>query len=224
MAGTELAVAIVYDQALAGDQTQKRNQALDGVLEHYEPALYRMALRYSRNPADAEDALQDAYLSAIRHIGEFQGRSQLSTWLIKIVINAARMHLRRHYRHESVSIDESSRDEGLTLAERLIDATQSPEENCQETEFRRIVALLMKRLPKSQRTTFQLREIDGLSTREAANLLGISEGTVKTQLARARHKLGELLAGYADVRRPQRSRERKPKPKSAMRTPRLVTQ
>jgi RNA polymerase sigma-70 factor (ECF subfamily) len=209
MASTDIAVAIAYDQALVGEQRENRTEALDRALQHFEPVLYRMALRYSRNPADAEDALQDAYLSAIRHIDAFEGRSQLSTWLAKIVINAARMQSRRHSRHESVSLDHRSRDEGTTFAERLVDAGQSPEETCKETEFRRILIRLMKRLPKSQRAAFQVRELEGRSTREAAEILGISQGTVKTQLARARNKLGGLFAEYIGMPCPKRSRERK---------------
>jgi RNA polymerase sigma-70 factor (ECF subfamily) len=178
-------------------------EALDGVLQRYEPALYRMALRHLRNPADAEDALQDALLSALRHMGDFQGRSQISTWLTKIVINAARMQFRRHHRHESVSLDQGTHDEGMTYAERLVSGGTSPEEACRQRELYRILDDLLERLPASQRTVFQLRELEGLSTRETAQRLSISQGTVKTQLARARHKLGGWFKQYPGVPRPK---------------------
>src|SRR5258707_15859736 len=119
MASTNMASPIAYEEAIVVDRAADRTEELERVLTRCEPALYRMALRYSRTPADAEDALQDAMLSAVRHIGEFEGRSQLSTWLTKIVINAARMQFRRRYRHESVSLDQSPNDEGPTYADSL---------------------------------------------------------------------------------------------------------
>lgn len=211
MVGTNVALAIAYGPGPITEQKRNPAGALDQVLERFGPALYRMALRYSRNPADAEDALQDALLSAVCYIGEFEGRSQLSTWLTKIVINAARMQFRRHHRHETVSIDQSAREEGPTYADSLMDYGPSPEETCKETELRQILGILMKRLPKSQRMVFQLRELDGLSTREAAHKLGLSQGTVKTQLARARSKLGALFTKYLPLAHPKHLRERRPR-------------
>jgi RNA polymerase sigma-70 factor (ECF subfamily) len=210
-----MASPIAYQEAIVVDRAANRTEELESVLTRCEPALYRMARRYSRTPADAEDALQDAMLSAVRHIGEFEGRSQLSTWLTKIVINAARMQFRRRYRHESVSLDQSPNDEGPTYADSLTDDGPSPEENCKDTELQRVLALLMKRLPKSQRIAFQLREVDGLSTREAAQALGVSQGTVKTQLARARGKLGAMLQQYAGLPGPKWSRMRTRPPKTS---------
>jgi len=149
-----------------------------------------MALRQLRNPADAEDALQDGLLSALRHIGDFEGRSQISTWLTKIVINSARMHFRRAHRHETMSFDQPSHEEGLTYADRLVSPSATPEDLCRQNELYGILDRLLLRLPESQRAVFKLRELQGLSTRETAHKLQISQGTVKTQLARARRKLG----------------------------------
>jgi RNA polymerase sigma-70 factor (ECF subfamily) len=187
MASTNVMAAVEHEMRNSG--ALNPCEPLDGVFQRYEISLYRMALRQLRNPADAEDALQDALLSALRHIDDFEGRSQVSTWLTKIVINSARMQFRRRHRHETISFDQPSHDEGPSYAERLVSPRATPEELCRESELYSILDRLLMRLPESQRTVFRLRELQGLSTRETAHALSISQGTVKTQLARARAKL-----------------------------------
>jgi RNA polymerase sigma-70 factor (ECF subfamily) len=171
-----------------------RSQELDCVVSRYLPMFYKRALRFLGNAPDAEDAVQDALLSAYRHLGQFRGQSLLSTWLMTIVTNAALMQLRR--RHNGYfSLDQEQGEEGLTLSERLPDSKPSPEEVCSAVEARNRLAEGIERLSPKLRRAFQLRDIDGLTTKEAARALGVPEGTVKARLARARAKLSGIVCG-----------------------------
>jgi RNA polymerase sigma-70 factor (ECF subfamily) len=165
----------------------ERAQELDGVVSRYLPMFYKRAFRFLGNMPDAEDAVQDALLSAYKHLGQFRGQAQLSTWLTTIVTNAARMKLRR--RDSYLSLDEEQGDDGLTFSERLPDSRPSPEELCSAAEARERLVEGVRELSPKLRRTLQLRDIDGLTTKEAALVLGIPHGTVKAQLARARAKL-----------------------------------
>ena len=170
----------------------ERSQELDCVVSLYRPMFYKRALRFLGNAPDAEDAVQDALLSAYRHLGQFRGQAQLSTWLMTIVTNAARIQLRR--RHSGYfSLDQEQGEEGLTFSERLADSKPSPEEVCFTVEARNRLVEGVQRLSPKLRRTFQLRDIDGLTTKEAAHVLGIPQGTVKAQLARARAQLAGIM-------------------------------
>jgi RNA polymerase sigma-70 factor (ECF subfamily) len=166
---------------------------LAGAVSRYSPMLFRVALRRLRNVQDAEDAVQDALLSACKGIGQFEGRSQLSTWLTRIVVNAAGMKLRRHPRREMVSLDENHESEGAMLANELIDGRPSPETLCAQTETSETLRLAIAQLPPKLRSALQLRDLGGLSTREAADALGISSTSLKSRLLRARVGVSLLL-------------------------------
>ena len=172
----------------------ERAQELDCVVSRCLPMFYKRALRFLGNAADAEDAVQDALLSAYRHLGQFRGQAQLSTWLMTIVTNAARMQLRR--RHSgNFSLDQEQGEEGLTFSERLADSKPSPEEVCSTVEARSRLMEGAQRLSPKLRRAFQLRDIDGLTTKEAAHVLGVRQETVKAQVARARAKLAGIMRG-----------------------------
>src|ERR1700716_2961172 len=109
---------------------------MQDVLSRYLPLLYRTAYRYLGNAADAEDAVQDALLSAYKHLDQFRGQAQISTWLVAIVSNCARMQLRRRPRQIHVSLNEQFGDEeGYTVSERLVDGAPSPEEEYRKAEL-----------------------------------------------------------------------------------------
>jgi RNA polymerase sigma-70 factor, ECF subfamily len=157
------------------------------------PSFYRSAYRLLGNSADAEDAVQDALLAAYKHLDQFRGQAQMSTWLTSIVCNCARMKLRSRPRHVHVSLDEPiGEDRELSLSDQLADSGFSPEDQCRGSELNRHLRTLMPQLSPTLRKTFQLRELEGLSIRETAAILGVPPGTVKAQLARARKKLGQL--------------------------------
>ncbi len=167
---------------------------LPAVLSLRLPSFYRCALRLLGNAADAEDAVQEALLAAYRHIEQFRGQAQLTTWLTTIVRNCALMQLRKRPRQIQVPLyDHIGEGQKCSISERLADPRPNPEDACRNSEFtahlRKCAALLS---PSLQRT-FQLRVVDGLSIFETAQVLGLPEGTVKARLARARRKLARYM-------------------------------
>jgi RNA polymerase sigma-70 factor (ECF subfamily) len=187
-----IATFIEGERAVRSGVFGERAQELDNVVSRYLPMFYKRAFRFLGNATDAEDAVQDALLSAYKHLGQFRGQAQLSTWLTTIVNNAARMQLRRRRRGSYLSLDEEQGEEGLTFSERLPDSKPSPEEICATAEARDRLVDGVKQLSPRLRQAFQLRDIDGLTTKEAALVLGVPQGTVKAQLGRARAKLAGI--------------------------------
>jgi RNA polymerase sigma-70 factor (ECF subfamily) len=163
---------------------------MQNVLSRRLPSFYRKAYRYLGNAADAEDAVQDALLSAYKHLDQFKGQSQMSTWLTTIVTNSALTQLRRRPRTTHLSLDERfGEEQEYCLSERLADCGPSPEDECRRSQLHGRLMQFVAELSPSLRKAFQLRELDGLTTKEAAHILGVPDGTVKGQLSRARAKL-----------------------------------
>lgn len=174
---------------------------LHHVLASQLPSLYRGAYRLLGNTADAEDAVQDALLSACKHFDQFRGESQISTWLTAIVFNSARMRLRRRRRHVHVSLDEPiGEDRQSSLSERLARPGPSPEDECRSSELTWRMRQFMTRLSPTVRRTFHLRAVDGLSIQETAEILGVPTGTVKARMSRARKQLKQLMEGSRQPR------------------------
>ena len=156
------------------------------------PRFQRMAMRWLRNREDAEDAVQDAVLSAFKHISSFEGRARMSSWVMSIVINSVRMHLRKAKRN-ALPLDPALEDGWLTVADTLPDPRLNPEQICQRCEIHGIVTQSIRQLSPTQRMSLQLFGLGGLSLKEAADTLGVPLGTVKAQLARGRGRLREKL-------------------------------
>ncbi len=164
--------------------------------------VYRLALKMLQNPQDAEDILQETFIKAYKALPKFEGRSSLSTWLYRIATNEALMFLRKK-RPVQVSVDESiENDEGEERPRQIIDWCCLPENELMSSEARENLDRSVEQLPESLRTVFLLRDIEGLSTRETAEVLDISESAVKTRLSRARFRLRELLSAYYADRMP----------------------
>jgi RNA polymerase sigma-70 factor (ECF subfamily) len=169
-------------------------QQLEQILARGLPPLYQRAYRILGNAADAEDAVQDALLAAYTHLHQFRGQAQISTWLTTIVLNSARLQLRRRPRHVHVSLDESTGElQPLLVSERLADHRPNPEDEYRQSELSTRLTHLYRQLSPTLRRTFQLRDIDRLSIRETARILGVPTGTVKARSARARKRLKELM-------------------------------
>jgi RNA polymerase sigma-70 factor (ECF subfamily) len=158
------------------------------------PSFYRCALRLLGNPADAEDAVQDALLAAYRHLDQFRGQAQLATWMTTIVHNCALMQLRKRPRQIHFALDEQAGgEEKYFVWERLADTRPGPEEEYCNWERSSRLTKCALRLSPTLRRTFQLRVLMGLSICETARLLGVPRGTVKAQLARARAKIARHM-------------------------------
>lgn len=152
--------------------------------------LVRLALRLLGNLQDAEDAVQEGLLAALRNLHRFEGRAQLSTWLTRIVLNAALMRLRSRNAHELEPIDEPIAGHGgIRLSELLVDGKPNPEEVCMRAEQCRILNVGLRGLSGSHRRALSLHDIHGMTTKQAARALGLCEGTVKSQVHRARQQL-----------------------------------
>jgi RNA polymerase sigma-70 factor (ECF subfamily) len=181
----------LLERIRAGDKT-----ACDDCIRVHSPGIYRLALRLMRDQSDAEDVVQEAFLSAFKGIDRFDGRSGLSTWLYRIAFNAAMMRLRRR-RPEFVPVETSDETEGdLPIPEALVDWCLLPEQELVRAEAREEMERAIGELPPKLRAVFVMRELEELSTEEAAQALGLSEQAVKTRLHRARLFLRERLTGY----------------------------
>ncbi len=165
------------------------------VVEAYAPRLYRHLLRMLDDPQDAEDALQETFLKAYRHLARFEGRAELSTWLYRIATNEALMHLRRRRSTplslEALSADDTHPEEILLTSWQVL-----PEQALLSAETRQVLEDAVAQLSPALRAVFLLRDVEGFSTRETAEILGLSVDAVKTRLARARLRLREALARY----------------------------
>jgi RNA polymerase sigma-70 factor (ECF subfamily) len=181
-------------QEVAVGSYQNEIQELATVFASHLPSFNRIAFCRLGNVADAEDAVQDAFLSAYTHLNQFKRHAQMSTWLTTIVINSARMIVRRRPRQLHIPLDgQDPEQDHHTCSETLSDHRPSPEEVCRTWELAELVAQLATRLSPTLRRTFQLRDVDGLSIREAAQALGVPDGTVKARLSRARANLKQLV-------------------------------
>jgi RNA polymerase sigma-70 factor (ECF subfamily) len=165
------------------------------LMRRHNQRVYRAIRSVLRDEAEVEDAMQQAYLSAYLHLAEFEGSARLSTWLVRIAVNEALGRLRRDRRR-------------LALADAIegtAPMTNPPPETPEDTADRRELTAMLERevdgLPELYRTVFVLREVEGLTTADAAQALGTSEDVVKTRLHRARGLLHERLAALADARR-----------------------
>jgi RNA polymerase sigma-70 factor (ECF subfamily) len=190
----ETIVGTLSDTQQPTEYREQEIQQLTNIFAGRLPSLTRIATRVVGNAADAEDAVQDAFLSAYTHLGQFRGQAKMSTWLTTIVINAARMKVRARPRQVNIPLDREDREQDYApLSEALPDRRPSPEELCRNWELAERLAQASTQLSPILRRTFQLSAVDGLSTRETAQALGIPHGTVKARVARARKKLKQLL-------------------------------
>ena len=178
----------LIERGLNGDA-----RALDALFARNTRALYQTALRVLGNPEDAEEALQEGLLSAYRNLPRFERRSQFSTWLTRIVINAALMRRRSKRARPAVSLDEFVAEGELPLAERFADDGPNPEQLYAGTELGDRMNKKLAEISPLLRKAFWLREIEGLSAEEAAQVLGVSRNTLKARLWRARQELAARL-------------------------------
>ena len=172
--------------------------ACDDLVQRFTGRIYNVALRVTGRPDEAEEVLQETFINACRGVENFQGRSSLSTWLYRIATNNGLMRLRRR-QVPSASLEAFSLDPEAEFRPRqLEDWAWNPEAVTLTDELRQVMDEAVASFPDSLRTAFILRDLEGLSTKEAAEVLGISPGSLKVRLHRARLMLREYLANYFD--------------------------
>lgn len=190
----EVSEAELIRRVCQGDQ-----EAFYGLVRPYERAVYVAAVSILNNPADAEEVAQEAVLKAFTHLAEFRAEAKFSTWLIQITINEARSRLRKDRRHLYESIDEPRTDEeGDYSPKDFADWREIPSETLKRDELRNALKRALASLPLKYREVLILRDIQNLSIEETAEILGISEGNVKTRLLRARLQMRDALAPGID--------------------------
>jgi RNA polymerase sigma-70 factor, ECF subfamily len=180
-------------------KTQKvggRETAFEAVMRKHNGRLFRVARAILKDDADAEDALQDAYLEAYKHMGDFRGDAQLSTWLTRIVVNQSLMRLRRERRHRIVVPFEPHHD--AAEVEVADDRTEPPSSAALRAEVRQLLEQRIDELPVAFRTVFVMREVEDMTVQETAECLGIPPATVRTRLFRARALLRAAFAREMD--------------------------
>jgi RNA polymerase sigma-70 factor (ECF subfamily) len=169
-------------------------QALNTLFHRHQRTLFHSALGIMGNLQDAEDALQDGLLSAFRNLKSYEGRSQFSTWLTRVVINAALMRRRgQAVRPSAAAAEPISRDE-IPVTERLVSKGLNPEQIFGRMEIREIIGDHIDELAPILRTAFILRKVREYSTSETAKMLRVSEETLKGRLWRARRELAKRVS------------------------------
>jgi RNA polymerase sigma-70 factor (ECF subfamily) len=191
----------VDDPELVSRIANHDEAAFETLMRRYNGALYRVARGILKNTADAEDVLQESYLSAYRHIADFRADAKLSTWLTRIVVNQA-LARRRSQRCSRIVVPFSQRhaDERIDpVRVEADDLAGSPEELTSRAEIRSLLERKIEALPVAFRTVFMLREVEELSGAETAECLSITEATVRSRLFRARGLLRESLSRELDI-------------------------
>jgi RNA polymerase sigma-70 factor, ECF subfamily len=197
----------VVDDALASESELLRGlrageaEAYRQLLELHSANVYNVAFKLLGDEQEAEDVLQETFLSAFEAIDGFQGRSKLSTWLYRIAYNASLMRLRKRSQMTSFSLDVpppgmDPDGDGAHVPRHLVDWSSVPDDQLLTAEAREVMDRAIAELPETLRATFILRDIQGLSGSETAEVLGITVPTVKTRLHRARLWLRDRLSGY----------------------------
>jgi RNA polymerase sigma-70 factor, ECF subfamily len=180
------------DDDLVNAAINGSNEAFGLLFERHERSVFHIAHRILRNREDAEDATQQAFESALIHLTAFHGQSRFSTWLTRIAINEALMLLRRR-RPGHVSIEGHVTVGEVSIALDLQDTAATPEERCEQQELQDFLSEAIQTLRPVLQQVVQMREIRELSTQKTAMVLGLSGGTVKARLFRARSALRRKL-------------------------------
>jgi len=189
-----MSLEISLEALIAGDRAEFAR-----LVDTYSSPIYRLGLRMLGTPQDAEDVLQNTFLNVLTHLSTFEGRSSLSTWIYRIAANEALMLIRK--KKPEVNIERSDdaqagdNDEDL-LPTQFVDWSALPEDELLSGEGKKALDSAIQTLPESMRIVFVLRDVEGLSIKETADALNLTETNVKTRLLRARMFLREQLSTY----------------------------
>ncbi|HVM50155.1 MAG TPA: sigma-70 family RNA polymerase sigma factor [Candidatus Acidoferrum sp.] len=188
----DIADAELVQRAQAGDL-----EAFEALTRRYEQRVYSLALRMLRHDQDAEDVTQQTFLSAVEGLGGFRREASFATWLLRIATHAALKVIRKRQGLETVSLEETTQPaEGydqIPHPEYIADWRHSPEQLVHRREVRRLLEEALEKLDEKHRLVFLLRDVEGLSVKETAEALRLSEANTKVRLLRARLQLREQL-------------------------------
>lgn len=181
----------LVNRARTGDM-----RAFSDLVTRYDRKIFRLAKHITQSDEDAEDVLQETFLKAFEHLGEFQGNSKFYTWIVRIAVNESLMKLRKRKSDRTVSIDESIDTGEETVVREIAVWEENPEQRYSREELRDILDKAVDSLRPAFRTVFVLRDIEDLSTEETAAVLNLSIPAVKSRLLRARLQLREKLTRF----------------------------
>ena len=170
--------------------------AFSTLIRRYDGKIFRLAMNITQHREDAEDVLQEAFFKAYEHLDQFQGTSKFYTWVVRIAVNQALMKLRKRKSDRTVSIDEQIDTGEDTVVREIAAWDQDPEERYSQDELHRILSEAIDELAPIYKTVFTLRDVDGLSTEETADVLELSVPAVKSRLLRARLQLRDRLTRF----------------------------
>lgn len=170
--------------------------AYNQLVNKYSPKIYRLAKHITQHDEDAEDVLQETFLKAFEHLGDFQGQSKFYTWIVRIAVNESLMKLRKRKSDRTVPLDEPLDTGEDTVVREIAVWDEDPEQKYSREELAQILDEAVQSLRPVFRTVFVLRDIEELSTEETAEALGISIPAVKSRLLRARLQLREKLTRF----------------------------
>ncbi|MEO7207468.1 MAG: RNA polymerase sigma factor [Steroidobacteraceae bacterium] len=186
------------DLALARRAAGGDRGIFEMLMRRYNRRLYRMARAYLRDDAEAKDALQDAYLSAYRSIGQYRGDAALATWFSRLVLNACAARKRRSTRRENI-IPLVNFYHHMNEISVIPDSDQGPENLLARTQIRNVLEQKVSELPEIFRVVFVLRSVEEMSVEEIADSLSIPQETVRSRHFRAKGMLREALANEIDL-------------------------
>ncbi len=196
MTSTPSPSATFDDVALAVQAKQGDKRAFTELVDRYARRVFRVARHITKNDEDAEDVLQDTFLKAYSRLNQFEGNSKFYTWLVRIAVNEALMRMRRGKNRVTVSLDQELQTQDGSLKRDLPADTEDPEESLGRTELREGLTEAIDSLSETYRPVFVLRDVDGLSTEETAEMLDLSISAVKSRLLRARLQLRQKLRRF----------------------------
>jgi RNA polymerase sigma-70 factor (ECF subfamily) len=173
--------------------------AFEQLVKRYDRKLFRIAQHITHNREDAQDAVQEAFLKVFRKLTQFQENSQFSTWLLRITVDESLMKLRKQRSTREASLDEDLQSNEPLAAFELVDWAPNPEQLYGGFELRTILRNSLQELPPSLRVVFALRDVEGLSTEQTAEVLELTPAAVKARLWRARLQLRQRLSKYFGV-------------------------
>jgi RNA polymerase sigma-70 factor (ECF subfamily) len=170
--------------------------AFEQLVKRYDRKLLRIAQSVTHNKEDSQDAVQEAFLKAYQNLSDFREDSQFSTWMIRITVNQSLMKLRKQRTSKEVSLDEDFQSGEDALPMEVADRSPGPEQIYGTSELRDILVKALEGLRPILRTVFVLRDVEGLSIHQTAEVLNVSQTAVKARLWRARLQLRDRLKGY----------------------------
>jgi RNA polymerase sigma-70 factor, ECF subfamily len=185
------------DRVLVARAQAGELDAFEALANRYEQRVYALALRMLRHKQDAEDVTQQTFLSALENLGGFRGDASFATWLLRIATHAALKIIRKQKGLDTVSLEEATEEadgyDTIPHPEYIADWRQSPEQLVPKNEMQRLLDEALAKLDEKHRLVFLLRDAEGLSVKETAETLGLSEANTKVRLLRARLQLREQL-------------------------------